>query len=271
MIGRVTLKFKTIRSKLIVFLLLATIIPISATMFVSYFYTNESLKERVASENMNLLFQGANNLSTLLDNLNRASSNIYTIQSLIQGGYDDMFSESRVYDSLRYMTTVVPDVYQVYLYENKNNKATLVTLNTPSRNHNIDVYPTTDTNEQLLPTHLSHTYGLTSLTTNNYTPRHVFTLQKKIEKIPSTEVIGHLSIDVDIKAITTIVHNLYNTDDEKFYIIDHNNQFIYSDDSSQYGQPIASTWYDEGVLANEQLQHYFEAENSLFVYQKIKN
>lgn len=271
MIGSVTLKLKTIRSKLIVFLLLATIIPISATMFVSYYYTNESLKQRVASENMNLLFQGANNLSTLLDNLNRASSNIYTIQTLIQGGYNDRFSESRVYDSLRYMTTVVPDVYQVYLYENKNSKATLVTLNTPSRNHNIDVYPTTDSSEQLLSTHLSHTYGLTSLTTNNYTARHVFTLQKEIQKIPSTEVIGHLAIDVDIKAITNIVHNLYDSGNEKFYIIDHNNQFIYSDDASQYEQPFSANWYDEGVLANEHQQAYFEAENSLFVYQKIKN
>src|SRR5690606_40322182 len=69
---------------LITFLLLATTIPIIATIFVSNHYTNKSLKERVAVENMNLLFQGANNLSTLLDNLNRASSNIYTIQSLIQ-------------------------------------------------------------------------------------------------------------------------------------------------------------------------------------------
>ncbi|MEK4251066.1 cache domain-containing sensor histidine kinase [Paenibacillus sp. FSL W7-1287] len=264
------MKFKTIRSKLIIFLLLATIIPISATMLVSYHYTSESLKKRMATENMNLLFQGANNLSTLLDNLNRASSNIYTIQSLIQGGYNDRYSESRVYDALLYMTSVVPDVYQVYLYENKNNKATLVTLNTPSRNYNIDVHPSTDSDEHLLPTHLSHTYGLTSLTAN-HTARHVFTLQNKIQKIPSTEVIGHLAIDVDIKAITSIVHNLYNPGAEKFYIIDHNKQLIYSDDETQYGQAFASAWYDEGVQANEQLQSYFEAEDSLFVYHKIKN
>lgn len=264
------LKFKTIRSKLIVFLLIATIIPITLSMLVSYYYTNESLKQRVAVENMNSLFQGANNLSTLLDSLNRASSNIYTIQSLIQGGYNDIYSESRVYDALLYMTSVVPDVFQVYLYENKNNKATLVTLHTPSRNYDIDVYSTTDTNEQLLPTHLSHTYGLTSLTAN-HTARHVFTLQNKIQKIPTTEVIGHLAIDVDIKAITKVVNNLYDSNAEKFYIIDHNNQLIYSDDPTQYGQTFASNWYDKNVLVNDQQQDYFEAEDSLFVYQKIKN
>lgn len=264
------MKFKTIRSKLIVFLLLATIIPISTTMLVSYYYTSESLKQRIADENMNLLFQGAHNLSALLDNLNRASSNIYTIQTLIQGGYNDMYSESRVYDALRYMTTVVPDVFQVYLYENKNNKATLVTLHTPSRNYNIDVYPALETDEQLLPTHLSHTYGLTSLTAN-HTPRHVFTFQNQIQKIPSTEVIGYLAIDVDIKAVTNIVHNLYNPGAEKFYIIDHHNQLIYSDDAEQYEQPFTASWYNEGVLASEQMQNYFEADNSLFVYQKIKN
>lgn len=239
-------------------------------MLISYYSTNESLKQRVAGENMNLLFQGANNLSTLLDNLNRASSNIYTIQSLIQGGYNDRYSESRVYDALLYMTSVVPNVFQVYLYENKNNKATLVTLQTPSRNYNIDVYPTTETNEHILPTHLSHTYGLTSLTAN-HAARHVFTLQNKIQKIPSTEVIGHLAIDVDIKAITNIAHNLYDPNAEKFYIIDHNNELIYSDDPTQYGQPFATSWYDEGVLANEKQQDHFEAEDSLFVYQKIKN
>lgn len=239
-------------------------------MLVSYYSTNKSLKQRVATENMNLLFQGANNLSTLLDSLNRASSNIYTIQSLIQGGYNDIYSESRVYDALLYMTSVVPDVFQVYLYENKNNKATLVTLKTPSRNYNIDVHPSLNTNEQILPTHLSDSYGLSSLNAN-YKPRHVFTLQTKIQKIPSTEVIGHLAIDVDIKAIANIAHNLYESGNEKFYIIDHNKQLIYSDDPAQYGEIFASNWYDEGVLANGQQQDYFEADRSLFVFQKIKN
>jgi len=263
------LKFKTIRSKLIVFLLIATIIPITTTMLVSYYSTNKSLKQRVAAENMNLLFQGANNLSTLLDSLNRASSNIYTIQSLIQGGYNDIYSESRVYDALLYMTSVVPDVFQVYLYENKNNKATLVTLKTPSRNYNIDVYPSLNTNEKILPTHLSDSYGLSSLNAT-YKPRHVFTLQNKIQKIPTTEVIGHLAIDVDIKAIANIAHNLYEPGAEKFYIIDHNKQLIYSDDPTQYGEIFASNWYEEGVLANSQQQDYFEADHSLFVFQKIK-
>lgn len=52
------MRWNSIRTKLILFMLIATIVPTVATMVVSYSYTTDSLKRRAIEENRQLMFQG---------------------------------------------------------------------------------------------------------------------------------------------------------------------------------------------------------------------
>ncbi|GIP60027.1 sensor histidine kinase [Paenibacillus sp. FSL W8-0186] len=266
------MKWNSIRAKLIIFLLLATVIPIVTTMFVTYSYTAHSLRTRVAEEDTKLLYQGGRHIVNLVEDLNRSSSNVFSISNQLKAGYEDVQSDSRVYAVLSNIATSVPDIFQVYLYENGNRKATLVTLNTPQRNYNTDVY--TDVLTEDRPTvwvqksHMSHTYGLKALQPR-YPSRPVFTLHRRIENVPSSEVIGYLSIDVSLTALTDIVDQLYNKEREKIFIVDENGDLIYADEQSKLGEPLQESWYSGVISASGRTSGHFEQDGSLFIYNKI--
>jgi two-component system sensor histidine kinase YesM len=72
------MKWNNIRTKLILFLLLPTLICIMATMLINYSYTTESLRTRAVDENKNLLYQGSKNIASLIQEVNRLSLMIYS-------------------------------------------------------------------------------------------------------------------------------------------------------------------------------------------------
>ncbi|MFB5265262.1 sensor histidine kinase [Paenibacillus enshidis] len=268
------MKWNSIRTKLIVFMLIATILPIAITMFITYSYTTQSLRTRVAQEDANLLYQGGRNLTSLLDDLNRSSSGVYSISNLLLAGYEDLQSNSQVYAVLSGISRSVPDIFQVYLYENKSRKATLVTLNTPQRNYNIAPFVDSVGSDQhsvwVQESHMSHTYGLTSIQPR-YPSEPVFTLHRKIEKVPSSDIIGYLSIDVKLSALSDIVEQLYEQNREKIYILDDNGNIVYSDDQNMLGLPLREPWYAEQIARSPNSSGNFEQDGNVFVYQRISS
>ncbi|MDU5950489.1 MAG: hypothetical protein E6Z15_25935, partial [Paenibacillus macerans] len=64
------MKWTSIRTKLIVFMILPIALCIIAVMFISYSLTTESLKTRAVEENTNLLYQGYRNIDSLLGEIN---------------------------------------------------------------------------------------------------------------------------------------------------------------------------------------------------------
>lgn len=255
-------------------MLIAAVIPIIATMFVTYLYTTHSLKTSAAEGDANLLYQGQRNLVSLLEDLNRSSSTVYSNAEffrLMQGGYEDVQNNSRVYAALSYISTSIPDVYQVYLYENVNRKATLVTLNSPKRYLDINVFKDIPNDQSLSvqSTHMSHSYGFSELQPK-YPSVPVFTLHRRIEQVPSSKILGYLSIDVKLSAISDIVEQLYNKDQEKMYIIDHKGTIIYSDQEEQLGQPLRSAWYLNNIFESANDTGNFEDDNNVFVYQRLQ-
>lgn len=268
------MKWNSIRTKLIVFMLIATILPIAITMFITYSYTTQSLRTRVAQEDANLLYQGGRNLTSLLDDLNRSSSGVYGISNLLLAGYEDLQSNSQVYAVLSGISRSVPDIFQVYLYENNSRKATLVTLNTPQRNYNIAPFVDSVGSDQhsvwVQESHMSHTYGLTSIQPR-YPSEPVFTLHRKIEKVPSSDIIGYLSIDVKLSALSDIVEQLYEQNREKIYILDDNGNIVYSDDQNMLGLPLREPWYAEQIARSPNSSGNFEQDGNVFVYQRISS
>lgn len=269
------MKWHSIRTKLIVFMLLATTIPILASMVATYYYTAHSLKARVAAEDIKLLYQGGRNLSNLLEDINRSSSTIYQISSLIQGGYEDVQSHSRVYAVLSSISTSVPDIFQIYLYESSSRKATLVAQNTPQRNFNVQPYADVLGDEHsslwVQPSHTSHNYGL--ILSWRYPAEPVFTIHRKIEKVPSSTIIGYLSIDVRLSALSNIVDQLYEQSRERIYILDDQGYVIYSDQQDKIGTRLRERWYTEHITAVQTPgaapNGNFETEDSVFSYQQF--
>lgn len=270
------MKWNNIRTKLIVFMLLPTILCIVTSMVISYYHTSQSLRERAVKENTNLLYQGSLNVQSMLQELNRISLVVYSdsnLYRLLDAGYDDMSANIRIYSSLNYIYTSMDHVFQVYLYGIKDSKATLITLSTPKRWQETEPYKTSvvigTSPVTMESTHLSHSYGLSSPLLVP-TEEQVFTLHRRIEKIPTDRTLGYLSIDVKLTVLTEILEQLYGNGQEKLYLVDAKGNIIYSDQTTIIGQPLTEDWYSEQVKNSKLDNGSFEHNDALFVYQNIK-
>ncbi|MFD1175078.1 sensor histidine kinase [Paenibacillus puldeungensis] len=271
------LRWNSIRTKLIVFLLIPTVICIAAAIFINYSYTTESLRTRMVEENKNLLYQGYRNIDSYLKEINRISLTVYSdseFYRLLDAGYDDMSANIRIYASLNYIYNSTPGIYQVYLYGMKNNEATLITENTPKRWQSEVPYSgaIVGSKEQLAieSTHESHHYGITSPILQ-VTEDKVFSLHRRIDKIPLNQALGYLSIDVRASALNDIMNQLYDRDHEKIYIIDSQGHIVYAGQSELIGTTIKDDWYKKQNTTLQQEQGSFKQDDSVFIYQRIQS
>src|SRR5690606_10436756 len=111
------MNWNSIRTKLIVFLILPIILSLGAGMFISYSLTTQSVKERAVEQNKNLLYQGYRNIAGLLQELNRISLTAYSDSELyrvLNAGHDDVAANSTIYASLNSIYKSTPDIFQVY-------------------------------------------------------------------------------------------------------------------------------------------------------------
>lgn len=270
------MKWNNIRTKLILFLLLPTLICIMATMLINYSYTTESLRTRAVDENKNLLYQGSKNISSLIQEVNRLSLMIYSDTDFyrqLEAGYDDLSADILTYSSLSYISASMPDIFQVYLYGVKDSKSTLLTQGTTPRRWQgvspfIDSLLTGPSPVSVQSTHMSNSYGV-SAPNAQIVPEPVFTLHRRIERVPTNEPLGYLSIDVRLAALTEITAQLYEQNQENIYLIDDSGSLVYSHDAESLGQKLSAGWYDEQITAAENTQGYFEEGGAVFIYQKI--
>lgn len=271
------LRWNSIRTKLIVFLLIPTVICIAAAIMINYSYTTDSLRTRMVEENKNLLYQGYRNIDSYLKEVNRVSLTAYSdseFYRLLNAGYDDMSANIQIYASLNYIYNSMPGIYQVYLYGMKNHEATLITDNTPKRWQSEVPYSgaIVGGKEQLAleSTHKSHHYGITSPILQA-TEDKVFSLHRRIDKIPLNQALGYLSIDVRASALNDIMSQLYDRDHEKMYIIDTQGHFVYAGQPELIGTAIHDNWYNKQTAILQQDQGSFERDDSVFVYQRIQS
>ncbi|MCM3783326.1 sensor histidine kinase [Neobacillus mesonae] len=271
------MKWNNIRTKLIIFMLLPTVACIIASMVISYHHTSQSLRDRAIKENTNLLYQGSLNVQSMLQELNRISLIVYSDSNfyrLLNAGYDDMAANIRIYSSLNYIYTSMDHVFQVYLYGIKDGKATLITQSTPKRWQEPEPYKnsvvTGTSPVSIESTHPSHSYGLSSPLLVPDTEEQVFTLHRRIEQIPTDTTLGYLSIDVKMTALTDILEQLYESGQEKLYLIDAEGNVIYSDNTSIMGEPMNQGWYSDQIVTSKLDSGSFEQNNALFVYQSIQ-
>lgn len=278
------MRWNSIRTKLIVFLLIATAVPIAATMVVSYSYSVQSIKNRTLEDTDNLLFQGQRNIAGLLEELNRASLNVYSDSELnrqLQAGLADFQTDARAFASLSYIQSAVADVHQVYLYAGLGNRAMIVTEAAGARRaENVGPFidaarfgPDGSANVYVQPAHMSHTYGFASLQPQQRTER-VFTLHRRIERVPLEETIGYLSIDVKLTQLADVAEQLYDRQEERLYVIDGDGIAVYAGDEELIGKPLQEPWYEEQVKGvrnggEAPASGYFERGGTLFVFMPV--
>ncbi len=119
----------SIRNKLIVFLLAATIIPFSTSIAMTYFITKHNVIEETIKTNSNLIYQGKTNITNHLNVIQQASLSIYNDTSLygaVENGAVDYLDRGEIFRGMQAIVMSVKEIQQAYLYLSNSNKSFFV-------------------------------------------------------------------------------------------------------------------------------------------------
>jgi two-component system sensor histidine kinase YesM len=265
-----------IRTKLIGLLLLATVVPAVISMAVTYGYTKESIKQRSVQENANLLFQAKTNIVNYMDSLSKTTFRLYNAPSLqlssnrllqiLQTGADDYQSRAELYATLQSMSHAAKEIYQVRLYTEANGMTTLIVQDAAKRSYqgvNEIKFPP-GTSVFVETTHQSSYYGMQNQFPY-YPPASVISMHRQVYDVPSTRVLGSISLDVQLDVIRQICDQLVAKGQEQLYLIDDKGKAVYSTDPDAAGG--GSIDLGLGQALGE--QGSFDRQKATNIYQRI--
>lgn len=279
-------KYYSIRTKLIAFMLIATTLPLLASISMTFIQTKTALREQAVAENKRLIYQASTNLNNYVDNVARASLAVYSDPNFLRNLAKipgDYRAVAEVYTTLQTIRSAVPDVFQLYLHSFAANQSTLIMSPFPKREERKQAYSDAlhgktggaSPDIWVESAHMSHTYGFKAASADD-PARTVITLHRVIKDVPSTERLGVLAIDLNMDTIAAICSRLYDPEKEQIYVVDGQNQIIYQGRSEVSGtdqlRQEASRELDAartGTGTSSTAAGHFEQEHSMYVYQQM--
>ncbi|GAB1158756.1 sensor histidine kinase [Paenibacillus illinoisensis] len=279
-------KYYSIRTKLIAFMLIATTLPLLASISMTFIQTKTALREQAVAENKRLIYQASTNLNNYVDNVARASLAVYSDPNFLRNLAKipgDYRAVAEVYTTLQTIRSAVPDVFQLYLHSFAANQSTLIMSPFPKREERKQAYSDAlhgktggeSPDIWVESAHMSHTYGFKAASADD-PARTVITLHRVIKDVPSTERLGVLAIDLNMNTIAAICSRLYDPEKEQIYVVDGQNQIIYQGRSEISGtdqlRQEASRELDAartGTGTSSTAAGHFEQEHSMYVYQQM--
>ncbi|WP_339258630.1 sensor histidine kinase [Paenibacillus sp. FSL R5-0713] len=279
-------KYYSIRTKLIAFMLIATTLPLLASISMTFIQTKTALREQAVEENKRLIYQASTNLNNYVDNVARASLAVYNDPNFLRNLAKipgDYRAVAEVYTTLQTIRAAVPDVFQLYLHSFAANQSTLITNPFPKREERKQAYSGSlhgktggDSPDIWVESaHMSHTYGFKAASPDD-PARTVITLHRVIKDIPSTERLGVLAIDLNMNTIAAICGRLYDPAKEQIYVVDGQNQIIYQGRSEvNHTDSLREETASELNIARnnagtaQNVAGHFEQDRSMYVYQQL--
>lgn len=279
-------KYYSIRTKLIAFMLIATTLPLLASISMTFIQTKTALREQAVEENKRLIYQASTNLNNYVDNVARASLAVYNDPNFLRNLAKipgDYRAVAEVYTTLQTIRAAVPDVFQLYLHSFAANQSTLITNPFPKREERKQAYSGSlhgktggDSPDIWVESaHMSHTYGFKAASPDD-PARTVITLHRVIKDIPSTERLGVLAIDLNMNTIAAICSRLYDPAKEQIYVVDGQNQIIYQGRSEvNHTDALREETASELNIAQssagtaQNVAGHFEQDRSMYVYQQL--
>jgi len=236
---------------MIVFLLAATLIPILASIIITYSLTTSKVTKETLKSNADLLFQGKTNLLNYMNAAHQATFIFYNdnkLFSILNDGIEGYRDEQEIYRGLQLLSYSAKDFEQAHLYIRKNNVHYVIVNDRSKRSFvgNNDMYIPPNLfkgSSDIQPPHPPDKFGIPNMPIS--TTDQVITLHSSLYYLAAKEELGTLSIDIRMDGIRAISEQLYSASKEELYIIDENRRVIYSSDNETSSQPLQYTWVDQ--------------------------
>ncbi len=249
--------FTSIRTKMMLFLLAATLIPILASIFITYSLTTSKVTKETLKSNADLLFQGKTNLLNYMNAAQQATFIFYNdskLFTILEDGIKDYKDDQEIYRGLMLLSYTVKDFEQAHLYLGKDDLNYLIINNRSKRSFRDEENRFVPSglsrgSSYVQPPHPVSKYGRTDIPTT--TADQVLTIHSSLYYLAAKEELGTLSIDVRLDGIRAISEQLYSAGREELYIVDDDRQVIYSSLDRSGGQRLQGDWVDRVVKEQE--------------------
>ncbi|QHW31095.1 HAMP domain-containing protein [Paenibacillus rhizovicinus] len=290
MTARTLFRNATIRKKMMLLFLIATIVPIAASIAISYHETRSSITKEAISKNNRLLSLGSANIVNYMNNINQKSLAVYNSMNVPRSLYyllehnleDEAFpngisdvieNRNLLKDHLYNIYQSMKEFYKIRLYVASQNTSYLlwnddikVGKHEPGT---IAMAPKT----YIEPTHISHNYGLPIKSPVNEEP--VFSLHRPIFLAPSDTQLAELTIDVKVGVLNDLNRQLYDAGNEKFYIVNSDGAIVLSSEPDFIGKRLVNDWFHTvtAPTSNAEQGHFKwngGGFNGMIFYQQVK-
>lgn len=231
---------KSIRNKLIFTFLITIAIPLMISITVIYMNTREIVLNKTVQEAEQLFREGKQNITFYFDLINKASLSIYkskykekTFRIIAKKEYDDETNQFLV-QALNLMYDFDDDIEQIYLYMEPIHRRFLFKDYLMSSNTTSEGFTQTFKTDTIVTApHMSTNYGIAHIIKKN---TQVISFQRVLYEIPSDEQVGQLNIDVNANVLERLCVNLYDPQNDGFYLVNLDNQeILFASDKAKVG------------------------------------
>lgn len=251
-------RIATIRKKMMLLFLTATIVPIAASIAISYHETRSSITQEAISKNNRLLSLGSANIVNYMSNINQKSLAVYnsmnvprSLYYLLEHNLEDESFPNGISDVIENRNLLKDHLYNIYQSMKEFYKIRLYVAaqNTSYLLWNDDIKvgkhdPGTiamAAKTYMEPTHISTNYGLPIKSPVQDQP--VFTLHRPIFLAPSTRQLAELTIDVKTEVLNDLNRQLYDAGNEELYLVDADGRFVLSSKPDFVGKRLDEPWF----------------------------
>ncbi|GLB58633.1 cache domain-containing sensor histidine kinase [Cytobacillus sp. NCCP-133] len=270
---------RSIRNKLIVLLMAATIVPFGASIVITYYHTAESLKDQVIQENSNLLYQGKVNLEGYINELDGLTLSLYNNPGLIN------FLKDPQKENNYQAVEAVRNVISTILYAEENIKRVNIAvakedrLITASRRSTVVFSKKlTNTNQEYYkrakasPSHMYLEPIHKIKEPEDKKPKNVITMHRSLINIPSNDILAYISLEFSPDQINNISRNLFLEGKEEFYILSPEGDLVYRSADQADGGIQTPDWINWIISTNKEngtVEWKEDSFSGVMVYEKL--
>ncbi|WP_175638630.1 sensor histidine kinase [Metabacillus schmidteae] len=275
------MKKTSIRNKLIVLLLLITIVPFGTSIVITYFYTKESLKDEFVNENVNLLYQGRLNIEGYIGELKNLTLSFYNNIDFMRYLRNNPDFEKDYLAKESFKSVILTILYaeeninrvNIALMEDGRNvsvsKKSAVVFSLLNKKSNQENYQKAFTSPYRIYIEPMEVLQEENLRQNSSFKKDVFTLHRALIDVPSDNLLGYISLDIDSEHLLEITDKLYVKDKEEFYILSPEGQLIFrsNNDVSENEQWITNLIQHKEP--NGMMEWKKDSFNGLMIYETL--
>lgn len=247
-----------IRKKLIIFLMLATVLPFGTAIGITYYQTTNSINDQFVSTNHDLITKGEQELTVYLEDIALMSTVLYRYDPLMsvmrQGVSGDLGrNQEEIRRALAYLFNTRPEIEQMHLYIDKEKDSFTnyhSTISGRGEYENILSHPyyaeLPNHHDFYLiePPHEIYSYNNMAFIPKSQSKK-VLSFHSIIRDVPAEDILGFLSIDINLSRIGAIADRLYTKDTEELFIVNDQGIVVYSSNEEVIGNPMSENWYEQ--------------------------